>query len=305
MGKRKSRKVSGGFVKEVKNKAYFKRFQVKFRRRREGKTDYYARKRLVAQDKNKYNSPKFRLVVRFTNRDIICQIVSSKIVGDFVLCAAYAHELERYGITLGLTNYAAAYATGLLLARRVLQKLKLDEKYVGKEEVDGEDYLVEELLDGPRPFYALLDVGLSRTSTGSRIFAALKGACDGGIEIPHKDSRFIGFDPETKELNTDVLRKYIFGGHVADYMRVLQEKNPEKYEKQFSQFIKAGINADSLEGIYDAAHKAIRKDPAAKLTVKKVPKEQTQHKQKKLTLAERNARIQAKIEAGEWKYGGN
>jgi hypothetical protein len=48
------------FVKVVKNKAYFKRFQVKFRRRREGKTDYFARKRLVVQDKNKYNTPKYR-----------------------------------------------------------------------------------------------------------------------------------------------------------------------------------------------------------------------------------------------------
>ncbi|MPC66490.1 60S ribosomal protein L5 [Portunus trituberculatus] len=49
-----------GYVKVVKNKAYFKRFQVKFKRRREGKTDYYARKRLVVQAKNKYNTPKHR-----------------------------------------------------------------------------------------------------------------------------------------------------------------------------------------------------------------------------------------------------
>jgi ribosomal protein L18 len=42
------------FVKVQKNKAYFSRFQVKFRRRREGKTDYRQRKRLVCQDKNKY-----------------------------------------------------------------------------------------------------------------------------------------------------------------------------------------------------------------------------------------------------------
>lgn len=40
----------------------------------EGKTDYYARKRLVIQDKNKYNTPKYRMVVRFTNKDIICQV---------------------------------------------------------------------------------------------------------------------------------------------------------------------------------------------------------------------------------------
>ncbi len=48
--------------------------QVKYKRRRVGKTDYRARLRLVTQDKNKYNTPKYRLVVRFTNKDIICQV---------------------------------------------------------------------------------------------------------------------------------------------------------------------------------------------------------------------------------------
>lgn len=42
----------------------------------EGKTDYRARKRLVTQDKNKYNTPKYRMVVRFTNSDIITQVRS-------------------------------------------------------------------------------------------------------------------------------------------------------------------------------------------------------------------------------------
>merc|ERR1711917_106827 len=65
------------FVAVQKNKAYFKRYQVKFRRRREGKTDYFARKRLCVQDKNKYNTPKYRLVVRITNKDIIAQVASS------------------------------------------------------------------------------------------------------------------------------------------------------------------------------------------------------------------------------------
>ena len=44
----------------------------------EGKTDYFARKRLVTQDKNKYNTPKYRFVVRFTNKDITCQVSKSK-----------------------------------------------------------------------------------------------------------------------------------------------------------------------------------------------------------------------------------
>ena len=74
-----------GFVKVVKNKAYFKRYQVKFRRRREGKTDYYARKRLVIQDKNKYNIPKYRMIVRVMNRDIICQIAYARIEGSLLM----------------------------------------------------------------------------------------------------------------------------------------------------------------------------------------------------------------------------
>jgi large subunit ribosomal protein L5e len=118
-----------GHVKILKTAAYHQRYQVKYRRRREGKTDYLARKRLVVQDKNKYGSPKYRLVVRCTNKDVICQIMHSKIVGDVCLCAAYSHELPKYGIEVGLTNYAAAYATGLLCARRLLQKLGLDEQY--------------------------------------------------------------------------------------------------------------------------------------------------------------------------------
>uniref|UniRef100_A0A1D5R9V0 Large ribosomal subunit protein uL18 n=1 Tax=Macaca mulatta TaxID=9544 RepID=A0A1D5R9V0_MACMU len=96
-----------GFVKVVKNKAYFKRYQVKFRRRREGKTDYCAHKCLVIQDKNKYNTPKYRMIVRVTNRDIICQIAYACIEGDIIVCAAYAHELPKYGGKVGLTNYAA------------------------------------------------------------------------------------------------------------------------------------------------------------------------------------------------------
>lgn len=47
------------------------------------------------------------------------QIAYARIEGDMIVCAAYAHELPKYGVKVGLTNYAAAYCTGLLLARRV------------------------------------------------------------------------------------------------------------------------------------------------------------------------------------------
>uniref|UniRef100_A0A8C4V8D1 Large ribosomal subunit protein uL18 n=1 Tax=Falco tinnunculus TaxID=100819 RepID=A0A8C4V8D1_FALTI len=233
-----------GFVKVVKNKAYFKRYQVKFRRRREGKTDYYARKRLVIQDKNKYNTPKYRMIVRVTNRDIICQIAYARIEGDMIVCAAYAHELPKYGVKVGLTNYAAAYCTGLLLARRLLNKFGLDKIYEGQVEVTGDEYNVESVDGKPGAFTCYLDAGLARTTTGNKVFGALKGAVDGGLSIPHSTKRFPGYDSESKEFNAEVHRKHIMGQNVADYMRYLMEEDEDAYKKQFSQYIKNNVTPD-------------------------------------------------------------
>lgn len=68
----------------------------------------------------------------------------------------------------------------------MLSHLKLAEKYRGVEEVTGEEYNVEHTGEGAKPFRAFLDVGLTRTTTGNRVFAVLKGALDGGIDIPHR-----------------------------------------------------------------------------------------------------------------------
>uniref|UniRef100_A0AC11BLT1 Uncharacterized protein n=1 Tax=Ovis aries TaxID=9940 RepID=A0AC11BLT1_SHEEP len=65
------------------------------------------------------------MIVRVTNRDIICQIAYARIKGDMIVCAAYAHELPKYGVKVGLTNYAAAYCSGLLLACRLNRQLML------------------------------------------------------------------------------------------------------------------------------------------------------------------------------------
>jgi len=290
----------------VKNSAYYSRYQVKYKRRRSGKTDYFARKRLVTQARNKYNAPKYRLVVRFTNRDIICQIVSSELSGDKVLVAAYAHELKRYGITHGLTNWAAAYATGLLVARRALKKLELDEDFAGVEEADGEYALTEAAEDdedGRRPFKVFLDVGLTRTSTGARVFGAMKGASDGGLLVPHSEKRFPGYDYESKELDAEVVRKYIFGGHVAEYMETLADDDEERYKSQFSGYIDDDIEADGLEELYGEAHKAIREDPfkkdedeSGKKSREEWKKESLKYRTKKLTKEEKLERIKAKIE---------
>lgn len=185
----------------------------------------------MTQAKNKYNAPKYRLVVRFTNKEIIVQVIYARLQGDFVLTAARSKELPRYGINHGLTNWSAAYSTGLLCARRALTKLGLSDKYEGVAEPDGELKLTEAVdeEDAPRPFKVYLDVGLRRTSTGSRVFGAMKGASDGGLLIPHNDKRFPGYDPESKELDAETLKKYIYGGHVAEYMESLEEEDDERY----------------------------------------------------------------------------
>merc|ERR1711981_554329 len=238
--------VTMGFIKVVKNKAYFKRFQTKYKRRREGKTDYYARKRLVSQSKNKFATPKYRFVVRFTNKDIICQVISSKIKGDITHAAAYARELPRYGLKVGLTNYAAAYCVGLLCARRLLKSKGLDSKFIGTEEVTAEfeDCFVanEEDEEGCNAFHALLDVGLKPTTLGSKIFSAMKGAFDGGLEIPHSNKKFYGYDAD---------------------------------EKKFAKYVEHGVDADGMEDMYIAVHKAIRANPEHVPTEKKKPADLT------------------------------
>jgi large subunit ribosomal protein L5e len=283
----------------------YSRYQTKYKRRQQGKTDYYARKRLITQAKNKYNAPKYRMVVRFTNKDIITQIVSSEISGDKVFAAAYAHELKAYGIKHGLTNWAAAYATGLLLARRVLKKLGLDEDFTGVEEPDGEFTLTEaaETDDGERrPFKAFLDIGLARTSTGARVFGAMKGASDGGLLIPHSEKRFPGYDMETKELDADTLRNYIFGGHVAEYMETLADDDEERYQSQFQQYIDDDVEAEGLEELYTEAHAAIREDPFKKVEgegPKKTKEEwkaiSLKYRTPRSTKAEKEERVKARI----------
>jgi len=215
-----------------------------------------------------------------------------------VLTAAYAHELKKYGLSTGLTNYASAYATGLLLARRHLTKIGLAETYEGVAKPTGEDYVVEAVEEGRRPFSALLDVGLARTTTGARIFAVLKGATDGGLDVPHSEKRFAGYDEEKKSLKADVLRKYIFGGHVADYMTKLQESDENRYKKQFSKYIAAGVGPKQIADLYAKVHAAIRANPVAvKSVAKGKPAEGTKPKRYNklpLSYAQRKDKIKQK-----------
>jgi len=130
------------------------RYFVPFRRRKEGKTDYYKRMNLLLS-----GTP--RMVVRKTNRQIIVQLVVPENIGDKTLVAAYSSDLAQYGYTGSTSSTPAAYLTGMLFAVRA--------KAAGYEE-------------------AILDIGLNRAKPGARIFAALKGAVEAGLEVPHGES---------------------------------------------------------------------------------------------------------------------
>lgn len=164
---------------------------------------------------------------------------------------------------------------------------------------------MEALDDGPGAFRCFLDVGLSRTTTGARIFGCLKGAVDGGLNIPHSVKRFPGYNAEEKKLDAEVHRNHIFGLHVANYMRHLEEEDNEAFKRQFSKYISLGVRADDVEGIYKKAHSAIRSDPAykkgpeKKVTKKRWNPAKLTLEQRKQKVADRKAAFLAKLRADD------
>ncbi|AKG92278.1 LSU ribosomal protein L18P [Geoglobus ahangari] len=129
------------------------RYRVPYRRRREGKTNYRKRLKLLL-------SRKPRLVVRVTNRRVIAQVVEYHPDGDRTLVYADSKELEKFGWKGDLNNTPAAYLTGLLVGKKARE--------AGIEE-------------------AILDIGLRTPSRGARVFAVLKGAVEAGLEVPHSE----------------------------------------------------------------------------------------------------------------------
>jgi len=306
------------FVKVLKNRAFFKRFQVQKRRRREGKTDFLARRKMVRQDKNKYNNKKYRLIVRFTNRKVIMQVAFATIAGDKVVSQATSSELEKFGIPCGYKNYAAAYATGLLIARRTLKKFGMDETFKGKEEVDGEEYHVEDDEGDHRPLKCILDVGIRRTVVGARMWGALKGAVDGGLHVPHNTKNFPGYKPAEEkgadpEYDAEAHKDRILGNHVKEYMEMMQEEDPTKYEAHFAKYIAADIDAEKMEEMYTEAHGKIRENPDFEPAEKKgITWERSGNEVKpsegsavtrstKLSLKQRREKVRVKIAAAQAK----
>jgi len=127
---------------------------VPMRRRREARTDYHQRLRLL-------KSGKPRLVARTSNRHVRAQLVTIGPTGDRTLAAADSRDLREYGWEAPTGNLPAAYLTGLLAGHHAVA--------AGVEE-------------------AVLDIGLASPTPGGKVFAVQEGAIDAGVEIPHNDS---------------------------------------------------------------------------------------------------------------------
>ncbi|MEA3379063.1 MAG: 50S ribosomal protein L18 [Nanoarchaeota archaeon] len=124
---------------------------VKHRRKREGKTDYKKRLKLLSSNKP-------RLVIRKSLKNINVQIIEYEPKGDLVRISAHTRELIRYGWRGYRRNLPAAYLVGLLCGLKA-KKSKIKE--------------------------AVLDIGLYASVKGSVLYAALKGVVDAGIKVPH------------------------------------------------------------------------------------------------------------------------
>ncbi len=147
-------------------------YRVPFRRRREGKTDYRRRLKLLF-------SKKHRVVVRKSNKNIQMQLVATDKIGDKTLITVMSSELPKYGYDGGKCNCPAAYLTGLLFGKRA--------KEAGFNDT-------------------ILDIGLHTPIHGSNVYAALKGALDSGLTIPHDPAVFPADDR-------------IRGNHIATYLQ--------------------------------------------------------------------------------------
>ncbi|MFW9903151.1 MAG: 50S ribosomal protein L18 [Candidatus Thorarchaeota archaeon] len=187
------------------------RYRIPFRRRREGKTNYHLRRRLV-------KSNRYRAVIRVTNNHSLVQFVKARINGDITLSASHSRELKNYNWNSATSNLPSAYLVGFLAG--------LKAKRAGIDD-------------------AILDIGHNPPVYGSRIFAALKGMIDAGMDIPHSDKVF----PTENRLN---------GAHIAEFAKSLRENDEELFNRQFSEYITQKVDPLKIPQIFEKAKQEIQ-----------------------------------------------
>ncbi len=179
-------------------------YRVPFRRRREQKTDYMQRKRLI-------KSGKIRVAIRPSNKALNIQFIRSVKGGDQTLTQVRSKDLEKFGWNIATSNLPAAYLTGYLAGKKAL---KSD---------------IEE---------AILDIGTFEALPKTRLFAALKGIADAGIDIPYGEKMI----PDEERIR---------GEHIAEYGRLLAENDKEKYTRYFGKYLEVNKKPEDITTYFD------------------------------------------------------
>ena len=149
--------------------------KIQKRRRREGKTDYSNRIKLL-------KSGKPRIVFRKTNKYFLVQYVTSKEAQDKVELNFTSKELLEFGwpkeFNSELKSIPASYLTGFLTGKKIVQK-KLEQP--------------------------ILDFGMIRMLHKTKVYGFLKGLIDSGIKISCKEEAF----PEEARIKGESLKNKI------------------------------------------------------------------------------------------------
>ena len=188
---------------------YGKRRTVPYRRKREAKTNYKKRLALL-------KSGQSRLVIRKSSNMIITQLITYHPDGDKVVVAVTSSELKKQGWNCHKANIPSAYLTGLLLGVKA-KKAKVDK--------------------------AVLDLGLQIPIKGGRLFAALKGAVDAGLDVTHSPAAL----PSDERVS---------GKHISDYATSIKSDS-QKYSKQFSGYVKENIKPEDMGKMFEESKKKI------------------------------------------------
>ena len=187
-------------------------YRVPLRRRREGKTNYYKRRELL-----KSNS--LRVIIRKSTKHMRVQFVEALPNGDTTLISASSIQLSEFNWTLTGGNIPAAYLTGYLAGKKA-QKSGITN--------------------------AILDMGLQRSTKGGRIYAALKGVIDSGIDLPVNESIF----PSESVLQ---------GSHIKTISDHIKKEDAKAHKKIYAKYQKAKVTPDKLSNLVKSTKGAIDK----------------------------------------------
>jgi large subunit ribosomal protein L18 len=182
------------------------------RRRRTGMTDYKQRLTLL-------KSRKPRFVVRKSTNNITCQIVDYSKDGDKTILSFNSKNLSKYGWKGNPGNLPSAYLVGLLCG------VEAHKKKIKK---------------------VVLDSGLFISTPGSRIYSALKGAIDSGLEIPHSDKIL----PKEERIK---------GTHITELAKRIKSENTKEYNRRFSSYLKNKLAPENVPKHFDEVKKKIMK----------------------------------------------